>query len=235
MFPYLGNKQSIVSLYPLPIHDEIIEPFAGSARYSLLHWKKKITLIERDPAIIEVWKWLKEAQPDDVLKLPRLKLGEDLRNYKQLSKGEALLLGLLITKHSNRPRFIATSWATNHRPNHINYHLKRISKNLFKIKHWDIQLGSYELAVNRKATWFIDPPYTIGGRHYKYGTNKINQGVLKEFCLSRLGQVIVCEGTGANWLPFRDLTTKRTTWGTIQEKIFTLNNGETIYFQPYLF
>jgi site-specific DNA-adenine methylase len=37
MFSYYGSKSKIVKYYPCPAHDKIIEPFAGSARYSLLN------------------------------------------------------------------------------------------------------------------------------------------------------------------------------------------------------
>lgn len=235
MFPYFGSKATIATLYPGPVHEEIIEPFAGSARYSLLHWQKKVTLIDRDPAIVEIWNYLKQANPGEITSLPRLTEGESLDDYGQLSGPEKYLLGLIIAKHSNRPRKMATSWATTHRPNHINFHLKRIARNLFKIKHWEIQLSSYELTPNRLATWFIDPPYKKGGEQYRFNVGKLDHGTLRQFCLSRLGQVIVCEGTGATWLPFRDLVTKRTTRSMITERVYTSNNGELIEFQPTLF
>jgi len=35
MFSYYGSKKKIVKYYPEPVHDVIIEPFAGAAWYSL--------------------------------------------------------------------------------------------------------------------------------------------------------------------------------------------------------
>ncbi|KKK76293.1 hypothetical protein LCGC14_2865080, partial [marine sediment metagenome] len=35
MWPYFGSKQSLVKYYPAPEYSDIIEPFAGSAKYSL--------------------------------------------------------------------------------------------------------------------------------------------------------------------------------------------------------
>jgi len=34
MFSYYGSKSKIVDYYPPPKHKRIIEPFAGSARYT---------------------------------------------------------------------------------------------------------------------------------------------------------------------------------------------------------
>lgn len=39
MFSYYGSKSKIVDLYQPPKFDKIIEPFAGSARYSLKYSK----------------------------------------------------------------------------------------------------------------------------------------------------------------------------------------------------
>ena len=38
MWGYYGSKSKIASMYPKPMYDKIIEPFAGTAQYSLLHF-----------------------------------------------------------------------------------------------------------------------------------------------------------------------------------------------------
>ena len=50
VFYYYGRKKQIVSYYPSPNFDTIIEPFAGSAAYSLngYNWKKNVILVEKD-------------------------------------------------------------------------------------------------------------------------------------------------------------------------------------------
>ncbi len=55
-----------------------------------------------------------------------------------------------------------------------------------------------------KATWFVDPPYQNMGKLYK--ENKIDYQELGTYCRERLGQVMVCENEGADWLPFEKLT-----------------------------
>ena len=35
----------------------------------------------------------------------------------------------------------------------------RVARQVEYIKHWRIIEGDYSLAPNRKATWFVDPPY----------------------------------------------------------------------------
>jgi 16S rRNA G966 N2-methylase RsmD len=82
-----------------------------------------------------------------------------------------------------------------------------LSKILFwhpKIQHWKIYNKSYTQTANKKATWFIDPPYS-NKAGLLYLENKINYTSLAEYCKSRNGEVIVCEQAGADWLPFKKL------------------------------
>ena len=58
---------------------------------------------------------------------------------------------------------------------------------------------------NEEATWFIDPPYQFGGEWYVKSTKDINFTKLAEWCMNRNGQVIVCENTKADWLPFKPM------------------------------
>ncbi len=50
-----------MNLYPPPKFDKIIEPFAGSARYSLKYWQKDVTLIDKYEVIVRTWKWLQQC------------------------------------------------------------------------------------------------------------------------------------------------------------------------------
>jgi len=81
--------------------------------------------------------------------------------------------------------------------------------------------GDYTNVDNRMATWFIDPPYQIvvkngsvfqNGDGYSKTCNSANIDFkqLGEYCLSRDGQVIVCEKEGANWLPFQEFRKNKT-------------------------
>jgi site-specific DNA-adenine methylase len=67
-------------------------------------------------------------------------------------------------------------------------------------------LGDYHDIPNQEATWFIDPPYQgNGGKYYKHGNQNFDYNELAEWSKQRQGQVIVCENSEANWLPFRPL------------------------------
>lgn len=41
MWSYYGSKANVIGWYPPPMHDKIIEPFAGTARYALKYWDEQ--------------------------------------------------------------------------------------------------------------------------------------------------------------------------------------------------
>lgn len=200
MFSYYGSKSKIVDYYPPPKHQRIIEPFAGSARYSLKYWKNDVTILDKNEKVINTWKWLQKCNKNDILKLPKLKTGLDIRKIN-LTEEERTFLSFQVA--SGRPSYIVTKFMDYDNWNQKVY--KRIADQLEHIRHWNIVLGDYTNLENTVATWFVDPPYMFGGEHYAESNKSINFTELAEWCKSRNGQVIVCENTKADWLPFNPL------------------------------
>lgn len=231
MFRYYGSKSKIVDYYPPPKYKRIIEPFAGSARYSLKYWQHDILLVDKYDVIVRVWKWLQRCSMQDILKLPKFEPGLDLRKCG-LSEDELLFLGMCAGISSTSPRFKVSKFSAEQNGN--KNMLRIIANNLHKIKHWEIRLGSYVDLENEEATWFIDPPYQFGG--HAYVENKIDFTFLSDWCKSRNGQTIVCENTKADWLDFvpmkriqgaaNSFTTEaiwsnqKTNYDNIQQKLF---------------
>src|SRR6185436_14939147 len=186
MWSYYGSKSRVVHLYPKPVEDKIIEPFAGSARYALRYWQKEVLLVDKYDVVIKVWKYLQQCSPGDILGLPKLTTGMELDKLP-LAEEERLFLGLLAGVASTMPRnkVSAFSGEQNGRKNKM----KNIANQLHKIKHWEFLHGSYEEIPNQRATWFIDPPYEFGG--HAYVESDINFVVLAEWSRNRDGQVIV--------------------------------------------
>jgi len=198
MWSYYGSKSKVVDLYPPPKFDNIIEPFAGSARYALKWFERDILLVDKYPIIVDLWNYLKQASVNDIMGLPDLKTGDTVDDF-HLSTEEKWLIGFCINGGSAQPKKTAKDYNTWGKAK------KQISDSLFKIRHWNIELGSYEDIENQKATWFIDPPYQFGGEHYKESNKHIDFANLAEWCKSRLGQTIVCENTKADWLDFKPM------------------------------
>lgn len=221
MWGYYGSKSKIIKKYPLPKHSKIIEPFAGTAQYSLLYWDREIHLIEKYDVIVNLWKWLQKCSRQDILSIRNLKFGENTDDFQWNCQEEKDLVGFIITGAPSMPKKTASKWKTIIRPNTQKYKLNCIADNLEKIRHWKITLGDYELAKNEEATWFIDPPYIVNGKYYKFGSKYLDYNNLSQWCKERKGQVIACEAEGADWLPFVSLTESRGNRKTHKEVIWT--------------
>jgi len=206
MFGYYGSKSKIIKKYTPPMFDEIIEPFAGTAQYSLLYYDRKITLIEKYEVIVKIFKWLQQCSKEDVLSAPIMKCGENVDDYNWSCIEQKWLAGFIITGAPSMPKKTASKWKTVIRPNTQKYKYDLIASSLHKIKHWNIICGDYRNVENKTATWFIDPPYQYGGEYYKYGNKDLDYNELANYSLTRKGQIIVCENSRANWLNFKPLT-----------------------------
>jgi len=198
MFYYYGRKKQIAGYYPTPEHATIVEPFAGSAAYALHgdNWEKNVQLYDTSPLVVDLWLYLKDATVDSIASLPDLEVGQNIDTFN-LSPVEKSLIGLHINPGSSMPKKTATKcsrWPAGKR---------YIQENLYKIKHWSMELKDYRDVKNTEATWFIDPPYQSAGVHYS--KNNIDYLHLSAWVKSRRGQVIACEGEGARYLPFRSL------------------------------
>jgi site-specific DNA-adenine methylase len=202
LFSYYGSKSKIVHLYPKPLHSRIIEPFAGSARYALHYWEHDVLLVDKYDVVIRIWKWLQQCSPQDILHLPLLRRGMDLRKLS-LSDEEKLFLSFLVNVGSKCPTWKVSPFAASQFEVSGLRIYQKAAGHLHKIKHWEIKCGDYKDIPNQVSTWFIDPPYMIGGQYYRYGSTKIDYEQLGVWCKSRKGQVIVCENDRANWLDFK--------------------------------
>lgn len=225
MFSYLGSKSKIVGLYPKPTHQKIIEPFAGSARYALLYWDKDVKLYDTSEFVVEVWKYLIQAKERDILALPDVPSKVHLDNYTQLNQAERYLIGFCLCRGKSKPRKVG------HGQNSWTKDKVRIARDLYKIRHWTIEQKSFAEIPNQTATWYIDPPYINTqerkGNTDKYPCDSLNYEELAKWIKSRQGQVIACEGEGADYLPFEFL--KRTNANTNNKSTKQLN--EYIYKQ----
>jgi hypothetical protein len=227
MWSYYGAKTNIVKFYPAPKHDKIIEPFCGTARYALRYFDHDCLLIDKYPVIINIWKWLQSCSPNDVLKLPRFKAEQTTNDFTFDCQEAKDFMGFIIGCGAERPRIKGTDRKIIQRPNHVNYNLKRIAGQLWKIKHWQFIEGDYTMAPDQEATFFIDPPYEFGGDAYVFNNRKINYPELAMWCRSRKGQVIVCENTKATWMDFNPIISQRGSTYKTTEAIWS--NEKTEY------
>ncbi|BAI88777.1 MULTISPECIES: hypothetical protein [Arthrospira] len=198
MFYYYGRKKQIAKHYPSPNFEAIVEPFAGSAAYSLYgeNWQKNVFLVEKDESVSDIWKWLiEEATPQVINNLPDLEIGEKSSEFLHIIHAATKMA--FHYKTIKVTAVLARNWQISKR---------YMCENLFKIKHWKIICGDYTLAPDIEATWFIDPPYKdASGEGYRYGSKLIDYQKLATWSKNRKGEVIFCEGHCGNYLPFKPL------------------------------
>lgn len=202
-FHYYGSKVAAAHRYPPPRYSTIIEPFAGGAGYSLLHHAHEVHLYDLNPDVITAWQYLIATPGRDVLRLPLLHPGENVPT--DIGPGAATLIGWCVMLCGAKPqsrmvpasaRIPTSFWGESRRA--------ALAQIADRVKHWTADILSYEnIQRLAPATWFIDPPYQgRAGAHYVHGSNDIDYSALSTWCRSRRGQVIVCEGADADWLPF---------------------------------
>lgn len=212
MFYYYGRKKQIAKYYPDPNFDTIIEPFAGSAAYSLYgdHWMKNVILVEKDKRVADIWKWLIEkATPEEILEMPDLKVGEKSSEFLHIIHAATKMA--FQYKTIKVTPVLARNWGINKR---------QMAGNLYKIKHWRIICGNYTDAPDIEATWFIDPPYIKdSGKGYRYGSNLIDYKSLAEWALNRKGEIIFCEGEYGDYLPFQPLVDSKGVAGKSSKEV----------------
>lgn len=213
-FTFFGGKWKISPLYPKPKHKTVIEGFAGSAGYSLNHYKRDVVLVEADPNICSMWEFLVASSPRDILDLPDLNNGARIDDLN-LPPGPENLIGFWCGRGRATPGRQISGWGRD--PKYSRYYWgkeskQRIASQVEYIKHWTVVHRNFFDFVAENcgtyATWFIDPPYQyLTGNRYRFGSNLIDYPALGKICGSQLnGQVIVCEGKHAKWMDFKPLT-----------------------------
>ena len=214
-FSYYGSKFRLARHYPPPMHDTIIEPFAGAAGYSIHHWHKGVILVDLDPHIAGVWEYLISSNPNEIRSLPLVESDTVIPDLDICEEAQ-WLIGFWSGQGVAYPRNTPSRWPSEHdRSQNSGWsaatreHVATVSG---RIAHWQIIHGDYTDAPDIEATWFVDPPYQEKGAHYRHGSSSIDYNVLADWSLSRSGQVMVCENGGADWLPFELFRRHRGTW-----------------------
>lgn len=214
-FSYYGAKWRLAPHYPPPLFDDVVEVFAGSAGYALHHHDRRVMLCDADPIITGVWRYLIAVRESEVLAIPdRIDTVEELDS--RWPQETRWLVGFWLGRAGARPKRTASAWVRQYRDRPA---YKRnfwgpavratIASQLRRIRHWRIVEGDYARLANRRATWFIDPPYRgRPGSHYRHGSQGIDYESLATWCRRRSGQVIVCEAAGADWMPFESMAAK---------------------------
>ena len=204
-FPFFGSKWKLAARLGAPQREHVIEPFAGSAGYSVRREPRRVTLIEIDPVIAGLWRYLIRVSEREIMALPAKISHLDELSSRICQEPKWLIgfwlnhglsaPGLSRSNWARQPRYAANFWSETRK--------SRIASQLKLIRHWTIIEGSYQEAPDIEAHWHVDPPYEVAGKSYRF--NDIDRAALAQWCDSRRGFLQVCEHAGANWLPFEHL------------------------------
>lgn len=171
-WPFYGGKWRLAPRYPAPRHSTIVEPFAGAAGYATRYADRDIVLVDRDPVIVALWRYLIAVSPAEILALPL-----DVEDTRELHVCEEArhLIGWWLNKGTPTPRFKPSAWTRSGvRPKSVwgAEVRERIASQVESIRHWRVIFGDYHSAPSVEATWFVDPPYAnAAGEHYRFGAS----------------------------------------------------------------
>jgi hypothetical protein len=228
-FTFFGGKWRLAPKYPSPTYPTIIEPFAGSAGYSVRYNAPRVILLDADPAIIGVWHYLIGASEREVLALPDVAHDRTVSDYGLCPEARDFVgfwMNKAMTAPCNRPsKWLRSgvrpesSWGPQVRA--------RIAGQLQQIRHWQAYNLPWWEAPDLTATWFVDPPYMKRGTRYRFGSDLIDFAKLGEWCQEPgRGQVIVCENEGADWLPFQPFADAKTARANRSAEVVWLNEAQ---------
>lgn len=231
LFKWFGSKWLSSRIYPPPEHDTVLEPFAGSAGYSLRHHEKKIVIWEADPNLNALWSWLiKDASTADVLEIPiGIPEGTEIAAL-ELSRGQSLLL-----KHWQRTNNVGDCWTISpwgNKPGQWTANTRaRVAEELHAVKHWKLE----NVRPDRPGTYFIDPPYFYNYR-YRFKKDGFDYAALVEKIklIPRRSQIIVCEaacqktGRVPDYLPFKPFASRIT---SRRKKTENHHSKEYLYYE----
>lgn len=222
-FPFYGAKWRSARLYGVPRHGLVVEPFAGSASYATYWEPPHVVLIDADPIIAGVWSYLIHVTEREVSALPDLDVGQDVRDLA-IPQEAQWLIGYWLNRGSALPKRTRTAYSARTERSQLVWGARareRLASQVGRIRHWRVSCGDYRGVVRDRpivATWFIDPPYTDKGRFYRMAN--VDYSDIARWAKARAGQVIVCENSGAEWLPFTPLATTKSTTGVSEEVVW---------------
>lgn len=220
LFPFYGSKWRDAKRYGPP-DGGVIEPFAGSAGYSVYWGPSSVRLYDVDPIIVGVWSYLIRATSEEIMHLPDLEVGQSVDDFPALPQEARWLIGFWLNRGSAQPKKTKTAFSARTERAQLVWSQRareRIAGQLHGIRDWTIEQRGYHDVQDERATWFVDPPYTDKGRYYRF--HSIDYAGLAEWCLLRSGNLIVCEQDGAEWLPFEPLAVIKSTKGTSSEVVY---------------
>lgn len=206
-FSYYGAKYTAAKYLGAPRHETVVEPFAGSAAYSVRWAPKRAKLYDVSADICALWDFLIHCSPADIDRLPDE--FEHIEQVMALPLGPQMLCRFWVAKGRAEPSGALSPWYRAYR-NAQDCRVwsapvkRRIVEQKPRIAEWTVDQCSWDRVPQDTAHWHVDPPYdNAAGR--RYPNAKVEYAALAAWCRALPGEVDVCENEGADWLPFSPL------------------------------
>lgn len=220
-FSYYGAKYFASKYLGKPRRNVIVEPFAGSACYSLRWGCPNVRLYDVSDDICDLWDFLINCSERDVLSIPEK--FDHMDEVFSLPRGPQLLVRHWIGKGRAEPSNAISPWYMKHR---LEDNCRvwgppiraRVANQKPGISRWTIDKCSWESIPIIDAHYHVDPPYS-GQPGRRYPHDAVDFAALSEWCRSLPGAVDVCENQGADWLPFEPLCDVRSMKGGTSKEV----------------
>ena len=223
-FSYFGTKYTLAPFYGKPRFSTIIDPFAGSAAFSCYWEPRRAILADKSEKVAMAWDFILRVTESEMLSLPLLEAGEDLRDHSELSPEARAFIGFNATQASDhpcniRPRDGWSFWTSEKRA--------MVASQLYKVKDWKFIYGNYKKVPMLPATYFLDPPYqcitnVYGEESFRnnYGAGAMDYFSLAIWASCLPGDVTVAENVHADWLPFQSFQKRVSSLKVRHESIY---------------
>lgn len=214
-FSYYGSKYTGAKHYGPPRRERVVEPFSGSACYSLYWEVAHVDLYDKSQDICDLWDYLIHSSNADIKSIPS---DLDQMSFASLPRLQRLLCGFWVAKGRAEPSGKLSPWYFKYR-NSTGCRVwgeavkARIIKQKERIKDWRVDCLSYEdIPLRDERHWHVDPPYN-NAAGMRYPNSDLDYRHLGEWVRTLPGSVDVCENVGATWLPFDPLYSVNTARG----------------------
>ena len=160
-FSYYGGKWRAFKYYPAPAFPTIIEPFAGAAGYATRYFTRNVKLVEKDPIIAGLWRYLINVKASEIRALPILQGDQTVDDF-EIPQEAKWLIGLWIVQGRETPHKKLGSWAKQ-RPVTFWSHRRRekIASQVDHIRHWKILppiRPDCLVEITRRPLWVLCAP-----------------------------------------------------------------------------
>lgn len=135
---YYGGKYRAALRYPYPVHNTIVEPFAGAAGYALRYANRQIILVEKNPKVAAVWRYLLRVSAAEVRALPLMEPGQAVDDLGVCEEAR-YLIGFNLNKGAVSPSRSPSAWMRSGKASSQFWseaRRTRIAEQVDQIRHW---------------------------------------------------------------------------------------------------